>query len=109
MAYDLKLETRSDKTVTEVLFNGKKKTFRGICYRINGTGSPGIYGDFLIVRTSPDRAAGLADDDTIKASDITGCPVKGRVAVSPAARTDGQTIHDLLKTGIDAATSLPSK
>jgi TfoX/Sxy family transcriptional regulator of competence genes len=110
MTYNLDLEYRIDRLIDRFGELAKKKMFGGVCYLINGNMSFGIYKEYLIVRTSKDKAEDLLkNEEYIKPFDITGKPMRGWVMVSPDyIDTEDELLH-MLQIGIDFVGNLPKK
>jgi TfoX/Sxy family transcriptional regulator of competence genes len=109
MPYNLDLEYRIDKLSGQFGEVAKKKMFGGICYLLNGNMCFGIYKEYLIVRTSAEKAKELLTSEYITPFNITGKPMKGWVMVSPDyVETDAQLVT-MLKLGVDFVKGLPGK
>jgi TfoX/Sxy family transcriptional regulator of competence genes len=109
MPYNLDLEYRIDKLSRQFGEVAKKKMFGGICYLLNGNMCFGIYKEYLIVRTSAEKAKELLTSEYITPFNITGKPMKGWVMVSPDyVETDAQLVT-MLKLGVDFVKGLPGK
>jgi TfoX/Sxy family transcriptional regulator of competence genes len=109
MPYNIELEYRIDKLGGQFGEVAKKKMFGGICYLVNGNMCFGIYKEYLIVRTSVEKAEELLNSEYITPFNITGKPMKGWVMVSPDyLETDAQLVP-MLKLGIDFVKNLPKK
>jgi len=109
MAYNLDLEYRIDKLKDTLGEIGKKKMFGGVGYLMHGNMCFGIYKEFLIVRTSVEKAEELLKSDDISPFDITGRPMKGWVTVSPDYVETDDRLLDMLKLGVDLVKTLPEK
>jgi len=110
MAYNQDLEYRIDRLTDRFGKIAKKKMFGGICYLMNGNMSFGIYKEYLIVRTSKDKAGDLLKTgEYIKPFDITGKPMKGWVMVSPDVLETEDELLEMLKLGVSFAETLPKK
>ena len=107
MAYNIDLEHRIDKMIDRLGDISKRKMFGGIGYLLNGNMCFGIHREYLIIRTSEEKAEELLKSDYIRAFDITGRPMKGWVMVSPDYVETEDQLLDMLKTGIGFAGSLP--
>ena len=109
MSYNLELEDRIARLIDRLGEIAKKKMFGGIGYLINGNMCFGIYKEFLVLRTSPEKAEELMRSEYVTPFDITGKPMKGWVLVSPdALETDAQ-LEDMLRIGVSFAETLPKK
>ena len=110
MAYNQDLEYRIDRLTDRFVEIAKKKMFGGICYLLNGNMCFGIYTEYLIIRTSKDKAEDLLKDkESIKPFDITGKPMKGWIMVSPDVLETEDQLLEMLKLGISFAETLPKK
>jgi len=109
MPYNLDLEYRIDKLIDQLGEITTKKMFGGIGYLMNGNMCFGIYKEYLIIRTSVEKAQDLLKSEYITPFDITGKPMKGWLMVSPDyVETDDQLVT-ILKLGIDFVKDLPKK
>ncbi len=110
MAYNQDLEYRIDLLTERFGKIVKKKMFGGICYLLNGNMCFGIYREYLIVRTSKDKAEDLLlNEEHIKPFDITGKPMKGWVMVSSDVLEAEDELLEMLKLGISFAHTLPKR
>jgi len=110
MAYNQDLEYRIDRLKDRFGVIAKMKMFGGICYLLNGNMSFGIYKEYLIVRTSKEKAEDLLqNEEYIKPFDITGKPMKGWIMVSPDYVETEDELLRMLKLGISFAETLPKK
>ena len=87
----------------------KKKMFGGVGYMLNGNMCFGIYKDFLIIRTSKEKANDLMKNEQITPFDITGRPMKGWVLVSLDILKTKDQLLDMLDIGRSFAETLPKK
>ena len=109
MPYNLDLEYRIDNLKGRFGLVDKKKMFGGLGYLFKGNMCFGIYKEFLIIRTSVERAAELLKSEYIRPFDITGRPMKGWAMVSPDyVETDDQLMY-MLQLSIDFVKGLPAK
>jgi hypothetical protein len=109
MPYNQELEFRIEKLLSRFGDISKKKMFGGICYLLNGNMCFGIYKEYLIIRTSEEKAKELLKSEDIKVFDITGRPMKGWVMVSlDHVETDAQ-LETMLKISSDFVKNLPKK
>jgi hypothetical protein len=69
----------------------------------------GVYQEYLVLRTSPERAAELLKEEDIKPFDITGRPMKGWLMVSPDAVETEDRLLTMLQIGLGYAETLPPK
>ncbi|MFC1902931.1 TfoX/Sxy family protein [Chloroflexota bacterium] len=110
MPYNLDLEYRIDLLTKRFGSLNKRKMFGGVCYLMNGNMSFGIYKEYLIVRTSKDKAEDLLKkEEYIKPFDITGKPMKGWVMVSPDYVETEDELLNMLQLGTDFVGNLPKK
>jgi len=109
MAYNIDLEARIDKLITRLGDITKKRMFGGLGYLMNGNMCFGVYQEYLILRTSPERTAELLRGDDTKPFDITGRPMKGWVMVSPDAVETEDRLLAMLQIGVSYAATLPAK
>ena len=110
MAYNQDLEYRIDRLTDRFGEIAKKKMFGGICYLLNGNMCFGIYTEYLIVRTSKDKAeALLQNEEYIKPFDITVRAMKGWVMVSPDFIETEDELLEMLELGINFTETLPKK
>ena len=109
MPYNTDLEYRIEQLAGLPGDIAKKKMFGGICYLINGNMCFGIYKEYLIVRTSIEKAKELLENEYIKHFDITGRPMKGWVMVSPDYVETDDRLLEMLNLGLSFAEGLPAK
>ena len=109
MRYNLELEYRIDNLKERSGVTGKKKMFGGICYLYNGNMCFGIHKEFLIIRTSPDKAQELLRSEYIRPFDITGRPMTGWVMVAPEGCLTEKELENWVKQGIEFISTLPVK
>jgi TfoX/Sxy family transcriptional regulator of competence genes len=109
MMHNLDLEYRIDSLTGRLGEINKKKMFGGIGYLLNGNMCFGIHKEYLILRTTAEKAEDFLKNEYIKPFDITGKPMKGWLMISPDyVETDDQ-LESVLKLGIDLAMTLPRK
>jgi TfoX/Sxy family transcriptional regulator of competence genes len=109
MPYNLDLEYRIDSMLNQLGEITKKNMFGGVGYLLNGNMCFGIHKDYLIIRTSTERAKDLLKNEYITPFDITGKPMKGWVMVSPDYVETEAKLLAMLILGIEFAESLPKK
>jgi TfoX/Sxy family transcriptional regulator of competence genes len=109
MAYNLDLEYRIDRLTGRLGEISKKKMFGGIGYLMNGNMCFGIHKEYLIIRTSIDKAEDLLNSEYITPFDITGKPMKGWVMVSPDYVETEDQLLEMLKLGVSFVKNLPAK
>jgi hypothetical protein len=109
MPYNIELEKMIDRQAYELGISDKKKMFGGIAYMIRGNLAFGIHKEWLIIRTSPEKAETLLKQNSAKVFDITGRPMKGWLMISPEnLKTDDQLLA-ILNLSIDYVNLLPEK
>ena len=109
MPYNLDLEYRIDGLTDQLGEITKKKMFGGVGYLMNGNMCFGIHKEYLIIRTSEEKAEELLKDENIMPFDITGRPMKGWLMVSPDYVETEDELLNVLKLGIDFVEKLPKK
>jgi len=109
MAYNLDLEERIDRLTDRLGEITKKKMFGGVGYLMNGNMCFGIHKEYLIIRTSIEKAEDLLNSEYITPFDITGKPMKGWVMVSPDYVETEDQLLEMLKLGVSFAKNLPPK
>ena len=109
MGYNLDLEYRIDQLKARLGDIARKKMFGGVGYLINGNMCFGIYKDYLVLRTTSEKANELLKSEYVTPFDITGRPMKGWVLVSPDMLETEDQLLDMLKLGISYAETLPRK
>ena len=77
MAYNVNLEDHIERLADWLDVVGKKKMFGEIGYLLNGNMCFGIHREFLILRTSKEKADELMKNENFTPFDITGRPMKG--------------------------------
>ena len=76
---------------------------------MNGNMCFGIHKEYLIVRTSIEKAEDLLKSEYIAPFDITGKPMKGWIMVSPDYVETDDMLRTMLNLGIDFTKALPKK
>ena len=109
MPYNLDLEYRIDGLTDRFGELTKKNMFGGVGYLLNGNMCFGIYKEYLIIRTSVEKAEYLLNSEYIKPFDITGRPMKGWLMVSPDYVETEEQLLEVLQLGVDFAENLPKK
>jgi TfoX/Sxy family transcriptional regulator of competence genes len=109
MSYNLDLEYRIDSLLVRLGMINKKKMFGGIGYLLNGNMCFGVYKEFLIIRTSAEKAQDLLKSEYVRPFDITGRLMKGWVMVSPDYVETQEQLLAMLRVGISFAENLPAK
>lgn len=109
MSYNQDLEYRIDQLIPEFGEITKKKMFGGIGYMMKGNMCFGIHKEYLILRTSIEKAGELLKEEYTKPFDITGRPMKGWIMVSSDYIETADKLLGFLETGINFVTSLPPK
>ena len=109
MVYNFDLEDRIDQITDRLGSITKKKMFGGIGYLINGNMCFGIHKEFLIIRTSLEKAGDLLKSEYVTPFDITGKPMKGWVKVSPDFVETEDQLMNMLRLGASFAETLPGK
>lgn len=109
MAYDKTLEARIETLTLSWPDLEKRRMFGGVCYLHRGNICFGIWKELLIVRTSPEQARLLLENDQVRPFDVTGRPMKGWVMVEPLAMASEESLGGWLVTGRDFAATLPPR
>ena len=109
MPYNLDLEYRIEQFTSRLGDISKKKMFGGVGYLINGNMCFGIHKEYLIIRTSIEKANDLLKVEDVKPFDITGKPMKGWIIVSPDYVETEEKLLELLEQGITFVKSIPPK
>ena len=109
MAYNLDLEDRMDRLVDRLGEITKKKMFGGVGYLMNGSMCFGIHQEYLIIRTSIEKAEDLLKSEYVTPFDITGKPMKGWVMISPDYVETEEQLLEILELGVSFVKTLPSK
>jgi len=109
MAYNMELEDRIEDVIAGWPDMVRRKMFGGMCYLLRGNMGFGIWKDFLIVRTGPETAQRVLDEDGISPLDVTGRAMKGWVMVDGSRWEDPDELETWLTTGRDFALTLPAK
>ncbi|MFC2022572.1 TfoX/Sxy family protein [Chloroflexota bacterium] len=109
MPYNLDLEYRIDRLTDRFGDITKKRMFGGVGYLINGNMCFGIHKEYLIIRTSIEKAEDLLKSEYIIPFDITGKPMKGWIMVSPDYIETEDQLLDMLKIGVNFAETISSK
>ena len=83
--------------------------FGGVGYLFQGNMACGVNGEDLIVRVGKENYQNALADPDAGVFDITGRPMTGWVAVSPAGTVGDQKLRDWVERGVSYALSLPAK
>ncbi len=76
---------------------------------MNGNMAFGIHKEFLIIRTSPERAEELLKRQSVSLLNMTGRPMAGWLTVSPECISNDEQLMDMLNLAIEYVGSLPAK
>jgi TfoX/Sxy family transcriptional regulator of competence genes len=106
MPYNLDLEKAIDPLAARRGIDLKKKMFGGVGYLKQGKMAFGIHKNWLIVRTSPEKAADLLKMEGVKVFDITGRPMKGWLMVDPAILKTEKQLLEMLELGLEYVKTL---
>jgi TfoX/Sxy family transcriptional regulator of competence genes len=87
----------------------EKRMFGGMAFLVNGNMSVGVYGDRLIVRTTPDRAVQALTTEGVEPFDLTGRPMRGWLFVTDLALTELRALARWVHEGVAYARTLPPK
>ena len=109
MPYNTELEYRIDLLTDRLGDITKRKMFGGVGYLMNGNMCFGIHKEYLILRTSKEKAEDLIKEEYAEPFDITGKPMKGWVMVSPDYVETDVKLLEILELGINFVRSLPPK
>ena len=109
MSYNTELEYRIDLLTNRLGDITKRKMFGGVGYLVNGNMCFGIHKEYLIIRTSKEKAEDLLKEEHIEPFDITGKPMKGWVMVSPDYVETEDKLQEKLELGINFVKGLPPK
>lgn len=109
MPYNLELEYRIDNLIERLGKITKKKMFGGVGYLLSGNMCFGIHKDYLIIRTSKEKAEELLKEEYTKPFDISGRPMKGWVMVIPDYVETEDRLVNILKIGVNFTGNLPKK
>ncbi|MFC1991635.1 TfoX/Sxy family protein [Chloroflexota bacterium] len=109
MPYNLDLEYRIDRLIDRFGVIIKKKMFGGVYYLMNGNICLGIHKEYLVIRTSIEKADELLQEEYITLFDITNKPSKSWLMVSPDHVETDEQLFDMLKLSIDFTENLPGK
>ena len=109
MPYNLDLEYRIDRLTDRFGEITKKKMFGGVGYLMNGNMCFGIHKEYLVIRTSIEKAEDLLKSEYVMPFDITGKPMKGWLMVSPDYVETEDQLLNMLKLGINFVENLPKK
>lgn len=109
MAYNVDLEYRIDKVINRLGDITKKKMFGGIGYLMRGNMCFGIHKDYLVIRTSAEKAEELLKKEDVRPFDITGRPMKGWLLVSPDILETEDQLLKMLQIAASYVITLPSK
>ena len=109
MAYDEGLAQRIGDTLADLPGLVEKKMFGGVGFMVQGNMACGVNGDDLIVRVGPARYEEALGAPHAREFDLTGRPMRGWVAVSPAGTEADRELEGWVQQGVDFARSLPPK
>ena len=79
MAYDLLLQRRIQRAVTDREDISEKQMFGGVAFLLDGKMFCGIVKDDLMVRVGPERHEKALGEPNVRPMDFSGRPMKGYV------------------------------
>jgi hypothetical protein len=110
MAYNQILADRAEAILSIKEGFSKRKMFGGIAFMLNGNMVCGVLNDELILRLEHSKADELIEaDDTARAMDITGRPMRGMVLISQDGCAGDEDLVRYISIATDYVENLPPK
>ena len=109
MAFDESLTTRIREALARKKGVEEKKMFGCVCFLLNGNALTGVWKDRLIARIGPDEGEEALREPHVRASDITGRPMRNWVAVEPEGVEDDDQLKDWIERALTFVKALPKK
>jgi TfoX/Sxy family transcriptional regulator of competence genes len=108
MPYDLHLADR----VRSILARrgvSERKMFGGLAFMVNGHMCCGVLKTDLVLRLTPEQAAGVLRKPHARPMDFTGKPMKSMIYVSAAGTDSDQALASWVESAVSAARNAPDK
>ena len=109
MPYNLEIDSRNRKLISNWKNIDKKNMFRGVCYLMNGNMVCGVYKEFLILRLGEELGEKAMENPFVRPFDITGRPMKGWIMVAQEGFTTDNELQDWLDQAKQFVKTLPPK
>ena len=109
MAFDESLAARIRNTLARRKNVEEKKMFGGICFLLHGNMLVGVWKDSLIARLGPDEGEAALREPHVRASDITGRPMRNWVLVEPEGVEEDNELKDWIQRATKFVKTLPKK
>jgi TfoX/Sxy family transcriptional regulator of competence genes len=109
MPYNLEVDSRIRKLISNWKNTDAKKMFGGVCYLLNGNMVCGVYKEFLILRLGEELGGKAMEKPFVRSFDITGRPMKGWVMVAQEGFKTDNELEDWLNQAKKFVETLPPK
>jgi TfoX/Sxy family transcriptional regulator of competence genes len=110
MAYDRDLADRVRALVAGESGVTEQQMFGGLAFLVNGNMSVAVRGrGGLLVRTSPEEADALVDDDQVRPMVMRGREMRGWLQLDATAVTEDDDLERWVARGLSHARVLPAK
>jgi TfoX/Sxy family transcriptional regulator of competence genes len=109
MAYDLLLQRRIQRAVTDREDISEKQMFGGVAFLLDGKMFCGIVKDDLMVRVGPERHEKALGEPNVRPMDFSGRPMKGYVYVGPAGSKTEKMVERWVKRGLEFVATIEGK
>lgn len=109
MAYDESLADRVRDLLGAREGVSEREMFGGIGFLVGGNTACGVIAEDLIVRLDPEDAEKALAEDSTRAFDYTGRPMKGWIYVALEGTAEDKDLAGWVEAGADFAASLPAK
>ena len=109
MAYDLLLQRRIQRAVTDREDISEKQMFGGVAFLLDGKMFCGIVKDDLMVRVGPERHEKALGEPYVRPMDFSGRSMKGYVYVGPGGSKTDKMVERWVKRGLEFAATIEGK
>lgn len=109
MPYNLEIDSRIRKLMSNWKNTDAKKMFGGVCYLMNGKIVCGVYKEFLILLLGEEAGEKAMGNPFARLFDITGRPIKGWVMVAQEGFKTANELEEWLNQAKKLVETLPPK
>ena len=109
MAFDETLAERVRQNLARRKNVEEQKMFGCICFFLDGNVLAGVWKDALIARLGPDEGEAALREPHVRAFDITGKPMRKRVAAEPEGVEDDDQLKGWIQRAMKFVGKLPGK
>lgn len=109
MAYDVHLADRVRSVLKDAGQFSERKMFGGLAFMVNGRMCCGVLKTDLVLRLTPEQAAGSLRQPDTRPMDFTGKPMKSMIYVSAIGTDSDQALTAWIKPAMRLAQNAPEK